>query len=211
MTFPDDIFNPPTPGIGPTMPLGSDQKGLPSSSFQSMMQQAAGQPGQASVSGIGSPFDLAQHAALTSTPSFDTLLTQVTSAQSTLGDISTQFNTQNLKLKQSSKYLLKNKLGDANDHIFSAGSVLGLEPPASSTTLSGPFGKFIGMITDGQNKLREAQTQLQSLKDKGHQMSPADMLLIQVKLNLAQQELEYSSVVLSNAISDIKMLFNIQL
>lgn len=204
---PDEIS---TPRIGPTMPVGSGPSKEPTTSFQSMMKQpgsGAGQP----VSGLGSPFDLAQRSALTSTPTFDTLLTQVTAAQSTLGDMSTQFNTPNLKLKQSSKYLLKNKLGEAKDHIFSASSLLGLEPKESETPLEGPFGKFIGLISDGQNKLREAQTQLQALKDKGEQLTPGDMLLIQVKLNLAQQELEYSSVVLSKAIDDMKMLFNIQL
>jgi hypothetical protein len=204
---PDEIS---TPRIGPTMPIGGDQKKMPASSFQSMMQQAGGAPGHP-VSGLGSPFDLAQRTALTSTPTLSTLITQVTAAQGTLGDISTQFNTPNLKLKQSRKYLLKNKMGEANDHIFSASSLLGLEPSEPSAPLAGPFGKFIGMISDGQNKLKEAQGQLQALKDKGQQLTPGDMLLVQVKLNLAQQELEYSSVVLSKAIDDMKMLFNIQL
>jgi len=42
-------------------------------------------------------------------------------------------------------------------------------------------------------------------------MNPGDILLIQVKLAKAKQELEYSSVLLSTAVRDIKTLFNIQL
>jgi len=203
-----------TPRIGATPPLGGEPGGGPAPGaqpFQSFMQGPAGALAQPSGATLSSPFDLAHQQMIPATPTFDTLLTQVNAAQTTLGDISTQFNTPNLKLKQSSKYLLKNKMSDANDHIFSAANKLGLETPEPSAAPAGPFGKFIGMITDGQNQLQAAQKQLQSLKDKGNQLSPADMLLVQVKLNLAQQELEYSSVVLSKAIDDIKMLFNVQL
>jgi hypothetical protein len=37
------------------------------------------------------------------------------------------------------------------------------------------------------------------------------MLLIQVKMNKAQQALEYSSVLLGKAVEDIKTLFNVQI
>jgi hypothetical protein len=203
-----------SPRIGATPSVGSEPKmgtPTPSQSFQSFMQGQASPLSQAQGASLSSPFDLPHQQVLPATPTFDTLLTQVNAAHATLGDISTQLNTPNLKLKQSSKYLLKNKLSDANDHIYSASIKLGLEPPEATPAPAGPFGKFIGMITNGQNQLQEAQKQLQSLKDKGSQLSPADMLLVQVKLNLAQQELEYSSVVLSKAIDDLKMLFNVQL
>jgi hypothetical protein len=215
MTFnskPEDVFG--TDRIEHTVPVGGDQKKIltpQESTFQSFMEEApTGKPGQAAP--LASPFDLPQHStALPATPTIDSLLSQTKSAQTTLGDISSQFNTPNLKLKQSSKYLLRNKLTDANAHLQTANSKLGAETPEESSPLAGPFGKFIGYVTDGQNRLQSAQQQLQSLKDKGDQLSPADMLLVQVKLNMAQQELEYSSVVLSKAVDDIKMLFNVQL
>jgi hypothetical protein len=42
-------------------------------------------------------------------------------------------------------------------------------------------------------------------------MSPGDFLLVQLKLNKAQQLLEFSSVLLSNAVSDIKQFMQIQI
>ena len=52
---------------------------------------------------------------------------------------------------------------------------------------------------------------IQNMKLKGGSLSPAALLTIQVKLAKAQQELEYSSVLLSKAVDDIKTMFNIQL
>lgn len=211
MTQPEDIFG--TERIDRTVPVGGDQKKIltpDESTFKSFMEEPTAKPG--STSPLASPFDLPQHpSALPAQPTLDTLMAQTKSAQATLGDINNQFNTPNLKLKQSSKYLLRNKLMDANAHLQTGNAKMGAETIKESGPLSGPFGKFIGYVTDGQNRLQAAQKQLQSLKDKGDQLSPADMLLVQVKLNMAQQELEYSSVVLSKAVDDIKMLFNVTL
>ncbi len=52
---------------------------------------------------------------------------------------------------------------------------------------------------------------LAQISAKGEQMSPSDMLMVQIKLNKAQQELEYSSLLLGKAIDDLKMMMNIQL
>jgi hypothetical protein len=208
-SFPEDVSR--TQKIDATAPIGQDSKTNlpPQTSFQTYMQSPSSAP--TPNAGLASPFNLPQQQAfLPSNPTMTTLLSQATAAQTTLGDINSQLSTPNLKLKQSSKYLLKNKLTDANGHLATAGTKLGLQPQ-EPTQLSGPFGKFIGLVTDGQNQMRAAQQQLQALKAKGDQLSPADMLLVQVKLNLAQQELEYSSVVLSKAIDDMKQLFNVQL
>jgi hypothetical protein len=211
---------PGAPRVGPTPPIGEEggKTQIPTSeSFKSFMQTPGGMP----ATGTGktplvTPFDLAQQSGpkLAAGPTMQTLLTQAAQAQVTLGDISTQLNTPKLSLKQSQKYLLKNKLTSANAHLRSANSKLGIDPlPAEPETPSdgGPIGKFLGYVTDGQNQLQAAQGQLQELNKNGSNVNPADLLLVQIKLNKAQQELEYSSILLSNAVSDIKMLFGIQL
>jgi len=71
--------------------------------------------------------------------------------------------------------------------------------------------RFLSLISDGQNQLEAAQEQLASLQKRGESLSPGDMLLVQIKLNKAQQEIEYSSLLLSKAIDDMKMMMNIQL
>jgi len=201
--------------IGPTSPLGEDAKGMPGtapSSFQSVMKET---PTPAGKSALESPFDIMQkQTSLATGPTFETLLTQAKAAQSTLGDIQTQLNTPNLKLTQGRKYLLKNKLTEANAHIRAANSKMGVDiapKEEEEETLTGPFGKFMTLVTDGQNQLDGAKRQLQQLQEKGDSLSPGDFLLIQLKLNTAQQNLEFSSVILGKAVDDIKSLMQVQL
>ena len=160
-----------------------------------------------------SPFDLAHGKVPAPGPNFSTIQEQAKNAQSTLGDISNQLNTPKLKLKQSTKYLLKNKLSSAKGHIQSASSKLGAAPVEEEETPagSGPLQKFLGMVTLGQRQLEQTQQQVTALSEKGTEMRPADFLLIQVKLSKAQQELEYSSMLLGKAIDDLKTMMNIQL
>ncbi len=212
MTTPEDAIRPER--IGGTTPIGEDRKlSTPTQSFQSYMQKEASPLAAAKTPQL-SPFDLAHGPnALTSGPTVQTLLAQVNAAQTTMGDLSTQLNTPNLKLKPSQKYLLKNKLSDASGYLRTANGKLGGEQPPETEVAagSGPIGRFLGYITDGQNNLEAAQQKLKDLQASGQSMNPAELLLIQVKLNKASQELEYASVLLSTAVSGIKMLFSVQL
>ncbi|MFI5334686.1 MAG: hypothetical protein ACHQT8_05940 [Chlamydiales bacterium] len=197
-------------------PLGEDiHRGMPAQPFSSYMEEAKsatlGGPGRSS---LASPFQIAAgQTTLPATPTLETLSGQVVNAQSTLGDVNTYLTNPNLKLKQSSKYLLKNKLSDANTHIRTATSRLGVDQPEEKeiSVGAGPITRFVNYVTNGQNLLEASKQKLAEMKEKGEDLKPADFLLIQVQLNLAQQSLEYSSVVLSKAMDDIKMLMQTQL
>lgn len=212
------------PGVqkaGATSPIGQETGKLPNQSFQSYMERAntaqiPGAPGSQTPSSAASPFDLAAGGKppLSTGPTMQSLLAQTTQAHTALGDISNALSTPNLKLKQSQKYLLKNKLTSANANLRSANAKLGVNPLPEETEApsdGGPIGKFLSYVTDGQNQLEAAQQQLKSMNKTGENINPAQLLLVQLKLNKAQQEIEYSSIMLSNAVSDIKMLFGIQL
>jgi hypothetical protein len=194
---------------------GKESLSVPTQSFSSFMQQGAANPmAAAGKSPMISPFALMQgQVPIATTPSMNSLLTQVNSVQSTLGDINSQLNTPNLKLKASTKYLVKGKLSDANDNLRTFNAKLGAHVPAEPdvSKFSGPLGRFFAYLNDGQAQMEQAKKQLEDLKDKGTNMSPGDFLLVQVKLNKAQQMLEFTSVLLSNAVSDIKQLMQIQL
>lgn len=160
-----------------------------------------------------SPFDLAHGKVPAPGPTLNTIQEQSKMAQTTLGDINNQLQTPKLKLKQSTKYLLKNKLNSAKGHIKSASDKIGA-PAVNEEKVSsggGPLDKFIALVTDGQNQLDATQKHLTDLSKKGDQIKPADMLMIQIKLSKAQQELEYSSLLLGKAVDDLKMMMNIQL
>lgn len=188
------------------------QKGDAFKSLMEDKQQLNQVPGRSE--GI-TPFDLAGQGTIgiPTGPSMDTLVGQMNSTSSVLGDLQNQLNTKNLNLKQSQKYLLRHKLTSANQDIRSAADKAGVpvgNPPPTSAR-QGPVAKFLGLITDGQNQLNKTQEMVQNMKLSGGTLSPAALLTIQVKLARAQQELEYSSVLLSKAVDDIKTMFNIQL
>ncbi len=180
--------------------------------FEKYMEQAGQQPAQAGKAPGVSPFELPQATTPLGPPTFDSLLGQVKSAQGMLGDINSGLQTKNLKLKPSQRYLLRNKLTDANAHLQAANAKMGAEvvaPPPS--TGGGIMGKFLDYVAQGQTNLAAAQQQIGSLKDKGMSLKPADFLAVQLKLAHAQQEIEYASIMLSQAVKDMQTLFGVQL
>ncbi len=211
--LPKDIVKPER--IEGMMPVGgSDQPREASTPFKSLMKGGeAAKPG----TNVNSPFDLARAGAqpLAAGPTLATIQTQVVHAQSTLGDLSNMLSTQNLKLKPSTKYLLGSKLSDASQQLRTVNAKVGGDPveaedPEQKSGL-GPVQKFLAYVDAGQASLAAAKQKIQDLSAQGDSMNPAELLLVQVKLNHAQQLLDYTSVLLSKAIDDIKMLFNVQL
>lgn len=199
-----------TPSVGPSK--SEEQKmGTPmESTFKDYMSGAAGASQKPMAAQI-SPFDLAHGGALPS-PSYDNLLAQANNASVSLGGIQNQLSYPNLKVNEAHKRLLDSKLKESNSLLRSAATKLGAEPvPETPSASKNVIERFVGMVSDGQSQLFSAKKQLQNLKDKGEQINPGDMLLIQLKMNKAQQLLEFSSVVLTNAVSSFKMLMQIQL
>jgi hypothetical protein len=216
--LPSDIEDPGK--VFATKAIGAgDKEGLatptPTQSFSSFMKQGTPSPMEASGKApMISPFDLMQgQHPMAATPSFETLSSQTNNISSTLGDINSQLNTPNLKLKASTKYLVKNKLADATEHLKAFNAQIGAEPikEADPGTFKGPLGRFLGYVQNGSAMMEQAKMQLQNLKDKGENMNAGDFLLIQSKLAKGQQLLEFTSVLLSNAVSDIKQLMQVQL
>jgi hypothetical protein len=205
--------------LDPIKGIGDDkQAGGPTpqpSSFGSAMEKAAQQPNPATKPGGVSPMELAQNQTpLAQGPTFDSLLSQTKSVQGMLGDINTNLQTKNLKLKQSDRASLRSKLTNANSYLKAANTKIGAEvvdEPPSTSGGGGILGKFLGYVTQGQANVAAAQKQIQSLKTKGGSLNPADFLAVQIKLAHAQQEIEYASMMLANAVSGLKTLFNIQL
>lgn len=211
---PDEISS--ATNIDPTKSIqpGEQEQPKPSQSFESYMKEGGTQAPGTKTEGP-SPFDLAAQgkAAVSTGPSHESIMGQINSTSSVLGDLQSQMNNKNLNLRQSQKYLLRNKLTSANQNIRTAAQKTGADtgPPVSQFNRKNPVNKFLGLLADSQSQLSNAQTKIRELNSSGTSMNPGDLLLIQVKLAKAQQELEYSSVLLSTAVSDIKTLFNIQL
>jgi hypothetical protein len=207
---PDDVSK-----LDPVRRIGEDQKSgaTPGQGFESYMDKASQTMQGAGKTTAVSPFDLAGPQPVLSTgPSFDSLLSQVKSSQVMLGDMNNDLNTKNLKLKQSERTVLRSKLQNATGYLQAANTKMGAElPTPPSASGGGIMGKFLNYVADGQANLAAAQQQLLSMKGKGQTMKPADFLAVQLKLAHAQQEIEYASIMLSNAVGSFKTLMNIQL
>jgi hypothetical protein len=148
----------------------------------------------------------------TAGPNFDTMIGQAQTARDTLGTVEKQLNTPNLKLRRSQSHLLKNKLTDAQSYIRQAGAKIGVDaPPMKMPPGADAIARFIAYVNDGQNQLVQVQQKLKEMSAKGQQLNAAEMLSVTVKMNLAQQEIEYSSTLLGKVVDSIKQIMNIQL
>jgi hypothetical protein len=49
------------------------------------------------------------------------------------------------------------------------------------------------------------------MRKSGNQMSPADFLIVQIRMSQAQQEIEYSSLLLGKVIDSIRTTLSIQI
>lgn len=142
----------------------------------------------------------------------DSIVSQARQAQDTLGTVEKQLNDQNLKLKRSQTHLVRQKLTDANSYIRSAGSKLGLDlPEGKMPSGSSPITRFLAMVNEGQDQLVQVQAQLKEMAARGESVNPGEMLSVQVKMGLAQQEISYTSTLLGKVIQSITQLMNTQL
>lgn len=207
------------PDIDPSKtvsPIGEETAGQPrSGAFEDFMNQPA-QPMQTQgpqATGT-SPYELTRgQVPPIQGATIESLQAQTNTTSDTLNNINDQLNTKNLKLKQSQKYLLRNKLSEADTHIRTAASKAGVDvgAPPSMTTKQNPIRRYLAYVSDSQNQISAVQAKLKEISANSQSLTPGEMLLIQVKLNKAQQALEYSSVLLGKAVDDIKTLFSVQI
>lgn len=197
--------------LEPDRAIGQPPSG--SNSFESYMQKGTAPQGTQGTGSAPSPMDIARPTNMQTTgPTLTTLQDQARTAQDTLGTVKQQLDTPNLKLKRSQAHLLKNKLTDSQTYARAAADKIGVETPKTQVPAQGgPLERFIYYVNDGENQFDAIHAKLQEMSASGKQLNAGDMMFMQVKMNLAQQEIEYSSTLLSKVISSITTIMNIQL
>lgn len=159
-----------------------------------------------------SPFDLLQEGKVKPGEiSSDSVLKQINSTSNALGVMQNQLQTKNLELKPSQSYLLRNKLTDANEKIRSATKTAGVSEGATVPMKRNPIERFLALLSDGQNRLNEAQSNLTQMGNDGKELDFPELMRIQIQLSKAQREVEFASIMLSKFLSNIQMLFNVQI
>lgn len=140
------------------------------------------------------------------------IIAQIDTAKEKLSD-------PNLNLKQSSEQLLNSKLTHIDDNLKIALSKAGIEyQPHVDTTLPkysadgriNPIERFLGFLTDGQYKLENLGNELSSMAANSKEMSPTQMIVVQIKVGQIQQEIELFTSLLSKSLDSIKTIMNIQ-
>jgi len=116
------------------------------------------------------------------------------------------------EIKPSYQTLLKNRLSHIDDHLKIALNKAGLEytpPPIEVKQNSNPVHKFIGFLSNSQNQLNNLNISIDQLSASG-QISPADMLTIQMKMGYVQQQIELFTSLLNKALESTKTIMNVQ-
>jgi hypothetical protein len=122
--------------------------------------------------------------------------------------------TPSLEIKPATQTLLQNKLSHVSDHLQAALSKAGVEyTPAADhldNKLVNPIDRFLGFLTHGQEQLKSLSHEVETMHLNNKEISPANMLRIQMKVGYAQQEIEFFTAVLNKALESTKTIFNVQ-
>lgn len=213
MTIPSSAIPPPdkSPGeISGAKPIESDvamHRPSAGASFASYMQNTeVPKGGVTPMAPLGGPV-----AASNEAPTLASLTVQAKTAQDHLGVVGQQLQTPNLKLNRSQSHLLRNKLTNMQQYAHSVADKLGAEMPQTTARQGGVLGRFLGYINDGESQFDAIQQKLKDLSSRGEELNPGAMLLVQVKMSVAQQEIEFCSTLLSKVVSSITTLMGIQI
>ncbi|GAB5412198.1 MAG: hypothetical protein ChlgKO_13120 [Chlamydiales bacterium] len=178
-------------------------------SFESMMEQPEGGMG-AEKTGGPSPFDLPQRAQSSGPPTMDDLRGQMDIASGELNKTEENLK-KNPKFNQSQKYLIKKKLGTAQDNIRYVSGKMGNEQIPFVSKAANPIDRFLDMIQDSQDQISGASKKMQKASQSKDSMNPGEMLHIQTKIQKANIELNFVSILVADAASGIKTMFNMQI
>jgi hypothetical protein len=127
--------------------------------------------------------------------------------------IKTKLSTPDLELKPGTQTLLQNKLSHIDENLRVALSKAGVEytPTAhlENKTIN-PIDRFLGFLTSGQHQLASLGNEINNMHLNGKDISPANMLRIQMKVGYITQEIEFFTAVLNKALESTKTIMNVQ-
>lgn len=129
-----------------------------------------------------------------------------------LEDVKTQLSSAT-DMKSSYQNLLRNRLTHVDDTLKVALSKAGVEyktPEVLTNKTVNPIDRFMGYLTQGQYQLEHLQDSIGALSQQGKQLTPGDMLAIQIKVGQISQEIELFTSLLNKALESTKTLMNVQ-
>jgi hypothetical protein len=139
----------------------------------------------------------------------------VAQAQQTVGriaELKEKLKSPNLEIKSSVQEVLSNKLSHIDDNLKIALSRSGIEytPPPVGNKSQSSIDRFLGLLTDSQDKLNSLSSDISRMDSQGIQLTPGSMLVLQMKVGVMQQEIEFFSALLNKALESTKTIMNVQ-
>lgn len=127
-------------------------------------------------------------------------------------DVKAKLKAPNLELKGSVQTLLNNKLSHIDESLKVALNRAGVEytPPQIASEVTNPLEKFLGYLTHGQYQLNRLASDVELMHQNNKDISPANMLAVQIKVGFITQELEFFYNLLNSALSSTKTIMNVQ-
>jgi hypothetical protein len=119
----------------------------------------------------------------------------------------------NLEIKPATQTILQNKLSHIDENLRVALSKVGLEyNPAEQleNKTVNPIERFLGFLTNGQSQLASLSSEIEQMHLNNKELSPANMLRIQMKVGYITQEVEFFTAVLNKALDSTKTIMNVQ-
>jgi signal transduction histidine kinase len=140
------------------------------------------------------------------------LIAQSQEVMGKIDQLKQKLSTPNLELKSSIQQELRNKLSHIDDNLRVAMSRSGIEytPPPPPEKSHNVIERFLGLLTDSQDKLQNLTTDIARVDASNKPFSPATMIVLQMKVGMMQQEIEFFTTVLNKALESTKTIMNVQ-
>jgi len=140
------------------------------------------------------------------------LVAQAQEVVQKIQEIKDKLNTPNLEIKTSVQNLLRNKLSHIDENLKIALQKAGVEyaPPQKTEVPKNPIERFLNLLTDGQYRLERLGTDVMTMYNNRQEIAPAAMLAVQIKVGFIQQELEFFTNMLNQALQSTKTVMNVQ-
>lgn len=136
----------------------------------------------------------------------DDIIAQIDKVKETLN------SSPDADLNKTAQRILRNKLSHVDENLKVALSRVGVEytPPPLPTNFETPIDRFLGLLTHGQSQLQGMSKELNHYALNKEEMNPASLLLVQIKMNYVQQEIELFTSMLNKALESTKTIMNVQ-
>ncbi|MFA6914790.1 MAG: hypothetical protein WC222_00190 [Parachlamydiales bacterium] len=145
----------------------------------------------------------------------DELAVQTRDVIAQVDEIKKKLKTADLKIDPSVQSLMESKLSHIDEKLRVAiektgGQYTTFETREARASLRNPIEKFLGYLENGESQLQHIAKEVSSMGANNQSITPANMLLIQIKVGFVQQELEFFTSLLNKSLESTKTLMNVQ-